>query len=127
LVGDKFIFSLDYIIVLRETEKMKIVHLLFLWLLIANLADLITTIIGVQFPNIYESNRIMAYFLSTDLILFIVVKLAVPALAALGFLVLHNFCKRWINKLVLEIGILSIAISFSICTINNILIIAKCL
>jgi len=106
---------------------MKLIHILFFWVVIANLGDLVTTVIGLRLPNVYESNWVALYFMKQNIVLYFISKIAVPIVGAFLFVLVHNFCKRWYNKFIVEVGTGVLAIVFTISTINNILVITKCL
>lgn len=106
---------------------MKSINILAIWVLLANLADMITTHVALQLPNTYETNNLAAYLMKSNLFLYGVSKVVVPSLGVLVLLVMHNFCKKWYNKLIIEIGVLVLAFIFTVVTINNILVITKCL
>ena len=104
---------------------MKLIHLLFFWVLAANLADMVTTLVGLKLPNVYEANLFAASMLKYHFAFYLVSKIAVPSAGAFLFVLAHNFCKRWYNKFIIEVGTGVLAMVFTISTINNILVIIK--
>jgi len=105
---------------------MRATDVLLYWILLANLGDLVTTLIGLSFPSVREGNPIAAFFINTNILLFLAFKLLLPTFIALGFLGIYNKCKSWFNKFIVQIAMFVLALNFTIVIVSNMGVIYRC-
>ena len=91
--------------------------------ILANLADYITTVIGLSFSNIYEINLFMASIIEQSFLLFSVVKVGVISLIFFGALAVHEYCKMWRNRLIIKSMLFVLGVIFTVVAIHNVNII----
>lgn len=106
---------------------MRVLNILVFWVLLGNLADLITTLIGLSFPYIYETNPIAVFMMNTNIVLYVGFKIFFPLVIVLGLVGIHGYSKKWYQKTIVEGALLILALFFTIVVINNVNVISKCL
>ena len=96
---------------------MRVVDKIGIWALIANFADLVSTIVGLSNFSVIEFNRLYEIL---GLIPFFMLKVLLPTTVVFLFLFIHEFYKNWHVRCGIEISLVCSGIVFAVATVNNV-------